>query len=234
MACCTVATAANRAARRSSSATSSVVNELHRYGARNDPRLHAFIEEQADGGAAALAVVEGPVIDVHADESVCLAAIEPAREPHGVVERALSMIESVGDALAEMPRHFLLSLPRHVFANDVAAEWEWQTGFLEPPGAHVGDEVEAFVLVGELAFVDQQAGIHIAALHHLLDLIEGYDHRREVRLVEPERQVRAGHHSGDGYPLTSNFIACHRLFRHEHRSVTVAHRRAVGQQRVPI
>src|SRR3982751_3744988 len=190
MACCTVATAANRAARRSSSATSSVVNELHRHGAGNDARLHAFVEEQADGRATALAVVEGPVIDVHADESVCLAAIEAAGEPHGVVERALSMIESVRDALAEMPRHFLLGLARHVLANDVAAEWKRQAGFLQPPCAHVGDEVKAFVLVGELAFVDQQTRIDIAALHRLLDLIERDDYGREIRLVEPERQIR--------------------------------------------
>src|ERR1700724_3350894 len=102
MACCTVATAANRAARRSSSATSSVVNELHRHRARYHARPDAFIEEEPYRSASALAVIECPVVDVHSNEGVGLASIESARIPHCVVERALPMVEPVGDALTQV------------------------------------------------------------------------------------------------------------------------------------
>src|SRR5258707_15774237 len=102
MACCTVATAANRAARRSSSATSSVVNELHRHRSRDHTRADTFVEEEPYRGASALAVIECPVVHVHSDERVGFAAIEPARVSHRMIEGALSMIEPVGDALPQV------------------------------------------------------------------------------------------------------------------------------------
>src|ERR1700694_131894 len=102
MACCTVATAAKRAARRWSSSISSVVNGLHRHRSRNHSRFDPFIEEEADSTATALAVVERPVVDVHPDKSVRLAAVEAARETHRVVQRVLPMVETVRDALAQM------------------------------------------------------------------------------------------------------------------------------------
>ena len=63
---------------------------------------------------------------------------------------------------------FFWSVARHVLANDVAAERQRKAGFLQPPRAHVGDEMQAFVLVGELAFVNQEPGIDVATLAPLL------------------------------------------------------------------
>src|ERR1700736_3713927 len=102
MACCTVATAAKRAARRWSSSISSVVNELHRHRSRNHSRFDPFIQEEADSTTTALAVVERPVVDIHPDEGVCLAAIEAARETHCVIQRVLPVVETVCDALSQM------------------------------------------------------------------------------------------------------------------------------------
>src|SRR5687767_11414811 len=135
MACCTVATAAKRAARRCSSATSSVVNELHRNGAGDDAAFHALVQKKTDRLAPTLAVVESPGIHVHADEGVGLSAVEAASKAHCVVERLAAVIEAVGDARAQMPRHFFLELARHVLANHVAAERQRQPRFLQPPGA---------------------------------------------------------------------------------------------------
>src|SRR5437588_86300 len=172
MACWTLATAANRAARLSSSATSSVVNELHRHRACDYARLDAFLEEKSNGLTSTLAVVERPVVDVHADECVSLLAIEVARVAHCVVERVLAVVEAVGDALAQMAGDLPLDITRHVLADDVASKWKRQAGLLQPPGTHVGDEMQSFVLVGQLAFVNEKTSIDVAAQHSLFDLIE--------------------------------------------------------------
>src|SRR5688572_9140729 len=182
IACCTVATAAKRAARRWSSATSSVVNELHRDGTGDDSAFHTLVQKEADGGASALAVIERPIVDVHADEGVGLSAIETAREAHRVVERVLPVVEAVGDARAQVAGHFFLQLPRHVLPDDVAAEWERKTRLVEPPGAHVGDEVKPFVHVGELALVAQSSRIGLVMDDGSFDLIERNDDRDEIGL----------------------------------------------------
>src|SRR3979411_1920776 len=147
MACCTVATAAKRAARRWSSSISSVVNELHRHRSRNHSRFHSLVEEETDSPPARLAVIERPVVDIHPDERVRLAAIETAGETHRVIQRILPMVETVCDALAQMPRHFLLNVPRHVLADDVPAKRKGQPGLFEPPGSHVGDKMKPVVPV---------------------------------------------------------------------------------------
>src|ERR1700675_3694904 len=172
MACCTVATAANRAARRSSSATSSVVNELHRHRTCYHARPDAFVEEEPDRCPTAFAVVERPVIHVHPDERIGLSPVEATRKTHRMVQSVLAVIEAVRDALPKMPGHFLLDVARHCLPNNIAAEREWQARFLEPPRAHVGDEMQSIVLVGELALVNQQSRIDIAPDHGLIDLIE--------------------------------------------------------------
>ena len=64
--------------------------------------LDAALEEQANGVAAALAVVERPVVHVHADEGVGLGAIESAGVLHRVVERACSMLQSIRDTVVKM------------------------------------------------------------------------------------------------------------------------------------
>src|SRR3990170_7667206 len=128
IACWTVATAAKRAARRCSSVTSSVVNELHRHWTRDHTASHAFIQEQPNGGAPARAVVERPVIDVHPDERIRFAAVQPAGKAHGMIERFGAVIQSVRNAVPEMTRDLFLHLARHVFPDDIAAQRQRQSG----------------------------------------------------------------------------------------------------------
>src|SRR5688500_16636899 len=100
MACWTVATAASRAARRWSSSMSPVVNELLGHRASNDACFDSFVEREADRLPAAIPVVQGPVVHVHPDDRVGLAAVEAACETHRIIERILSVVEAVGDAFA--------------------------------------------------------------------------------------------------------------------------------------
>src|SRR4051812_32624171 len=167
----------------------------------NHTALDPFVEEEADRFPAALAVVERPVVDVHSDKGVGLAAIETAGKAHRMIERALSVIKSVSNALTKVPGHLFLNIAGHVLSDDVAAQRQWKAGLFHPPSAHIGYEVETFILIGKLTFVDQQAGIDVATLDGPLDLIEGHHNGLEVRLVQLQREVRARHHSRDGNAL---------------------------------
>ena len=63
-------------------------------------------------------------------------------------------------------------------------------GALRPPLAEVDDLLQPLVLIRQLPFVDQQAGLGLAVEHGLLNLVERDDDVLEVRLVEPQRQIR--------------------------------------------
>ena len=59
-----------------------------------------------------------------------------------------------------------------------------------PPLAEVDQSCAAFVLVGELPFVNQQAGLDLAVAHGLLDLVERHHDVLDVGLVQPQREER--------------------------------------------
>ena len=90
------------------------------------------------------------------------------------------------------------------------------------------------VAEGELPFMDQQAKVHVAVHHRVLDLVEGCDDGLEHRLEQAEREVGAGHESRHGDALAADVGLGHRRASDETRSVAVAHRGAVRQQRVRI
>src|SRR5436305_1938885 len=66
-------------------------------------RLGRSLEERAYGLAPPGAVIDGPIIDVHADEPVGELRLEVAGIPQGVIERLLAMIQSVDDARLQEP-----------------------------------------------------------------------------------------------------------------------------------
>ena len=85
-----------------------------------------------------------------------------------------------------------------IAADDVAAERQRQAaGPLRPPLAEVDDLCKPFVLVRQLALVDQQPGLRLAVEHRLLNLIERHDDELEIRLVDPQRQVGGGQRAGN-------------------------------------
>ena len=56
--------------------------------------------------------------------------------------------------------------------------------------------LQAFALVGELAFVDQQAGRHLAVVHRLLNLVERHHLHFDVGRVKLQREVRGRQQPG--------------------------------------
>ena len=78
-----------------------------------------------------------------------------------------------------------------VAANDVAAERQRQAvGALGPPLAEVDELPQALLLVGELAFVNQQPRLDLAVAHGLEDLVKRHHDVLHVGLVEPQREKR--------------------------------------------
>ena len=55
---------------------------------------------------------------------------------------------------------------------------------------------------GELALVDEQAEVDLAGDDGVLDLIERRGDRLEIRLEQPQREVRAGEQPGIGDALS--------------------------------
>ena len=171
----------------------------------NDSRLDTATKELPDRFPPAHTVIERPVIDVHPDEGVGIAALESSGVAHGMVERIRSVLESVSDACPQVTGNLLLDVFTQILSDDISPQWQRKSGFAEPPFAHVGDEVEALTAVSELPFMYQQSGIDFAPEHCVIDLVEGREHRLEVRLIQSQCEIGAGERTGnsDSLPRTS-------------------------------
>ena len=74
--------------------------------------------------------------------------------------------------------------------NHIATQWQWQAAvFAAPPDAQVLADLQAFLRIGELAFMDDQAGIGLAFLDDAENLIERDHDARKVAEVEPQLLV---------------------------------------------
>src|SRR2546425_4286020 len=78
-----------------------LLHEIDLDPVRNYAGFVAAVEEELHGLAAARAVIERVVVDVHADESVRLRASEVAGVLHGVCESRVAVVEGVADARAD-------------------------------------------------------------------------------------------------------------------------------------
>ncbi len=68
---------------------------------RNNAALEAQFEQFANGLAAVVAVVQGALIDVHADEAVASEVSRSRGELHGILQRFFAVIERMLDAVAQ-------------------------------------------------------------------------------------------------------------------------------------
>ena len=114
-------------------------------------------EEGANGFASPRAIVDGPVVDVHAHEPVGQGGVETAGVAQRVVEGLLAIGPGQADAFLQEPCDQGYHLRPQVLADHVAAQREGETGLLKPPGAQVNHFMKPAVLVKELSFVDQEA-----------------------------------------------------------------------------
>ena len=69
------------------------IHEFDRDRVVDEPALDTPLEELANGFSTTLAVIERPVVDVHANERVGALAFEAACELHRVVERGCPVLQ---------------------------------------------------------------------------------------------------------------------------------------------
>src|ERR1700733_14412917 len=72
---------------------------------RHKARGGSARQKLANGAASFLAVIERPIVDVHANELVGELRVHIAGKLHGVIERGLAMFEGVANAIADHARH---------------------------------------------------------------------------------------------------------------------------------
>jgi hypothetical protein len=140
-----------------------LANEVDICLERNDAALIAHVEQLLDGNPAVVAVVDGALVDVHADEAIGERGVQVAGELHGVLERCFAVVERVLDAVAQGVGGDELDLRTERAADGVAAKREGKAGLLVPPYAEVDDLLEAVLGVGELALVDEEASVATTA-----------------------------------------------------------------------
>ena len=119
--------------------------------------------------------------------------------------------------------------------NDIAPQRQRQTlVFAPPPHPQVLAHLQAFLLIGELALVDDEPDIGPPRAHRGKDLVERHDKVIELlrRLAQPQlqREEGAGHRARHGDLLAGDFRPGELLLRHQHRPIAVAHARAARQQ----
>src|ERR1700720_2082646 len=90
----------HRAAIESNRTARALLHPLHVRCLRNNPCLVPHVEQPLHRFPAVLAIVEGALVNVHADKFIRELSIEIAGELHSIAERFFAMIDGVLDTLA--------------------------------------------------------------------------------------------------------------------------------------
>ncbi len=149
------------------------VDEVELAEVGDDVFVAGFVEKLSDSITAGGAVVECPLVDVHADELVGKVGFHIAGIVQGELDGGFTMFECVVDRIekdATDGRRFAGF--NEVAANGVATEWERKFSRLSPPFAQVDNAFELVVLIGDLAFVNDKACIKFVRDNALDDLVE--------------------------------------------------------------
>src|ERR1035437_1062585 len=209
-----------------------LVDEVHLGGDGDDAALVTEIEEFADGLAAVGAVVEGAVVDVHADEAVGQPGVEVAGKLHGVFQGLLTVVEGVLDAVADGLGDDLERFCAQGAADRVAPQGQDQAGGLAPPDAEVEDLVEAAGAVGELALMDDEAGIVGSGQNRGDDLVEGHGLGLDGRIEDFQGQIGGGEGAGDGDLDFAQVLEVERATGDDHGAVALTNAAAAAHQGV--
>jgi len=96
----------------------------------NNAAIKAHVEKLANGLSSIFSVVQGAVVDVHADKTIRQRRIKIAGELHGVGKGLLAVIESMLDAVAESVGRDEQRLRAKRSADGVAAERKGEAGLV--------------------------------------------------------------------------------------------------------
>ena len=106
---------------RTVAARTKLANEIDLRLIRNDAPFIAHIEELSNRLAAIISVVQGPLVDIHADEAVRHGGLQVTCELHRVFQRCFAVIECMLDTVAQSVGRDALDLGAQRPTNGVAA-----------------------------------------------------------------------------------------------------------------
>src|SRR5687767_13147303 len=124
---------------------------------RNQTTLMGGSEKTANAFAAPLAIVQRPMVHVHADEAVGQVHAHAPRELQRMRHRFGPVVEAKLDAHGQQIRNALSVRGGESFMNDVSAQRKRQSAlrFL-PPRAKIMTQHQAFISKRKLAFVNNK------------------------------------------------------------------------------
>ena len=117
-------------------------------------------------------------------------------------------------------------------ANRIASQGQRQTGHLSPPLAEIHNAVQSRLVVGQLAFVNDESGFVLAFEHLRNDLIEGNNFGFDAGSEQLQRQIGCGERARDRNALGLDFCRSERARGNDHGAVALAHAAAAAHQRV--
>ena len=174
------------------------VHKIHLRRDRDDAALVSHIEQLADGLPAVGAVVQGALVHIHAHKAAGHSGVKIAGKLHGIFERLFAVVERMPDAVAQSLGDDLVLFRAQRAADGVAAQRQHQAGGLLPPDAEIENLVEAAGGIGELALVDDEAGVVVSRQHRRNDLIEGHGLGLDIGIEDLQRQISGGQRAGNG------------------------------------
>src|SRR3954462_12005550 len=148
------------------------------------------------------------------------------------------MRKAILDAQLEQSLDFFGGFRAQILANDICSQGQRQTSTIFPPLAEIDDQAQVLLTIGELAFMNNEAGIDLSSLvflryHGRDDLIKRHLDTIEIRFeVQAKCQVRAGQLAGYGDRSATKLIGSHLISGNDHGAVAIAHARATGAENV--
>ena len=116
----------------------------------------------------------------------------------------------------------------------VATQRQRQPGNFQPPLAQVHNALQTGFGIGQLPFMDDEAGLVITSHDLGNDLVEGHDFGFNPGREKPQREICRGQSSRDSNFFALDFALRKSLSGHDHGAVAIADAAAAGQQSVII
>src|SRR5579864_5856672 len=104
---------------------------------RNNARLIAHIQQLHHRTLSVFAVIQSPIIYIHAHKAVCHLRVQIARKLHGIGQRRLAMVKRVLNAITQCLRHLRNQLRSQFATNRIPAQRQGQSGLLMPPSSQI-------------------------------------------------------------------------------------------------
>src|SRR5215469_12420904 len=200
----------------------------------NKAALVTHFQQLGDGCAAIFSVVERAFVDVHANKFVGLLHVEVAGELHGVLKGFFAILESIADAIPQRVAAGQQERWPEFAPDGIASEGKGHASQVTPPFAQVGDTIEAYLPIGELALVNDQSCLVFAVEHAGDDLVERNDLSYAIRRIELQGQVGGRHGTGHSDLDFADLVGGNVSRGDYHRPIALADAASAGHDGVSV